>query len=170
MQFCEKFTLKSLPNIFCVFITRHACKCKWSSHDVMKKLSKCHLNLNRWQERTCWDMAVEVANYKEVIDSLHDPEILLIDVRDPSEIADSGSIPTSLNIPCKIKISCIISIILFLILIVSDQDQIRTSPLTFGFHCQVSEKQTWCFSKTYLLLQVWWLESIGSRSSCWSWI
>lgn len=100
-------------------------------------------------------MAVEVANYKEVIDSLHDPEILLIDVRDPSEIADSGSIPTSLNIPCKIKISCIISIILFLILIVSDQDQIRTSPLTFGFHCQVSEKQTWCFSKTYLLLQVW---------------
>ena len=81
------------------------------SHSLMKKLSKCHLNLNRWQEKTCWDMSVEVANYQEVIDSLHDPEILLIDVRDPSEIDDSGSIPTSLNIPCKIKISFIFLII-----------------------------------------------------------
>lgn len=46
-------------------------------------------------------MAVGIANYHEVIESLHDPEVLLIDVRDPSEIEESGSIPKSINIPCE---------------------------------------------------------------------
>lgn len=46
-------------------------------------------------------MAASIANYQEVIESLHDPEVLLIDVRDPSDIEDSGSIPKSINIPSK---------------------------------------------------------------------
>lgn len=44
-------------------------------------------------------MSVEIANYQEVIESLHDPEILLIDVREPPEIEENGSIPKSINIP-----------------------------------------------------------------------
>lgn len=59
-----------------------------------------HLNLNRCQGKSS-KMSVEIANYQEVIDSLHDPDILLIDVRDPSEVAEAGKIPTALNIPCK---------------------------------------------------------------------
>jgi rhodanese-related sulfurtransferase len=46
-------------------------------------------------------MAVGIANYQEVIESLHDPEVLLIDVREPSEIEENGSIPKSINIPCE---------------------------------------------------------------------
>ncbi len=44
-------------------------------------------------------MSVGVANYQEVIDSLHDPEVLLIDVREHDEIEGNGSIPKSINIP-----------------------------------------------------------------------
>lgn len=44
-------------------------------------------------------MTVEVATYHEIIESIVDQEVLLIDVRDPQEIAATGSIPTSINIP-----------------------------------------------------------------------
>ncbi|CAG9800703.1 unnamed protein product [Chironomus riparius] len=44
-------------------------------------------------------MNVEVAIYHEIIEAIVDPEVLLIDVRDPQEIAATGSIPTSINIP-----------------------------------------------------------------------
>lgn len=48
---------------------------------------------------------VGIATYDEIIDALKDVERLLIDVRDPSEITESGQIPTSLNIPCKLIFS-----------------------------------------------------------------
>jgi hypothetical protein len=41
----------------------------------------------------------EVAYYEEIKDLPNRPEILLIDVREPWELADTGSIPTSINIP-----------------------------------------------------------------------
>lgn len=48
--------------------------------------------------------SVEIATYEEVKDLPNHPEKLLIDVREPAEIAETGSIPTSINIPCKFDI------------------------------------------------------------------
>lgn len=44
---------------------------------------------------------VGIATYEEVIDTLRDPERLLIDVRKTEELTTSGQIPTSINIPSK---------------------------------------------------------------------
>jgi len=44
-------------------------------------------------------MTVEVATYNEIIEAIVDQEVLLIDVREPQDIAATGSIPTSINIP-----------------------------------------------------------------------
>lgn len=61
--------------------------------------SQCHLSVNRRSVEL--KMSVGIADYQEVIEALHDPEVLLIDVREPPEIEESGSIPKSINIPCK---------------------------------------------------------------------
>jgi rhodanese-related sulfurtransferase len=55
-------------------------------------------------------MAADIATYHEVIDSLVDGEVLIIDVRDPNEIAETGAIPTSINIPREINFSLIDSL------------------------------------------------------------
>lgn len=47
--------------------------------------------------------AIEIATYEEVKDLPNNPEKVLIDVREPQEILDSGKIPTSVNIPCKLS-------------------------------------------------------------------
>lgn len=46
-------------------------------------------------------MSIQIATYEEVKDLPNHPEKLLIDVREPAEIAETGSIPTSINIPCE---------------------------------------------------------------------
>ncbi|KAG5679040.1 hypothetical protein PVAND_008641 [Polypedilum vanderplanki] len=49
-------------------------------------------------------MGVETVTYNDIIDCINNPEVLLIDVRDPADIADTGCIPTSINIPlCKVQ-------------------------------------------------------------------
>ncbi|XP_050096886.1 rhodanese domain-containing protein CG4456 isoform X4 [Anopheles aquasalis] len=40
-----------------------------------------------------------IATYEEVLDLPNHPEKLLIDVRNPDELAETGKIPTSINIP-----------------------------------------------------------------------
>lgn len=45
--------------------------------------------------------SVPIATYEEVKDLPNHPEKLLIDVREPAEIVETGSIPTAINIPCK---------------------------------------------------------------------
>jgi 3-mercaptopyruvate sulfurtransferase SseA len=45
--------------------------------------------------------SVAIATYEEVKELPKHPEKLLIDVREPAEIAETGKIPTSINIPCK---------------------------------------------------------------------
>ncbi|CAG9808099.1 unnamed protein product [Chironomus riparius] len=40
-----------------------------------------------------------IATYEEVKDLPNHPEKLLIDVREPSEVVETGKIPTSVNIP-----------------------------------------------------------------------
>lgn len=45
--------------------------------------------------------AVPIATFEEVKDLPNHPEKLLIDVREPAEIAETGVIPTAINIPCK---------------------------------------------------------------------
>lgn len=49
----------------------------------------------------CWSIKMSVVEYEEIVDLPNNPEKLLIDVRDPPEIKDTGSIPTSINIPRK---------------------------------------------------------------------
>lgn len=44
---------------------------------------------------------VEIATYEEVKDLPNHPEKVLIDVREPNELQETGRIPTSINIPRK---------------------------------------------------------------------
>lgn len=44
---------------------------------------------------------VEIATYDEVKDLPNHPEKVLIDVREPEELKETGQIPTSINIPRK---------------------------------------------------------------------
>lgn len=39
--------------------------------------------------------------FEDVENLPNQPETVLVDVRDPPEIKDTGKIPTSINIPCK---------------------------------------------------------------------
>lgn len=48
-------------------------------------------------------MLADLADYEEVKDLPNHPEKLLIDVREPKEIQETGQIPTSINIPCKYR-------------------------------------------------------------------
>lgn len=45
-----------------------------------------------------------IATYEEVKDLPNHPQKLLIDVREPKELQETGQIPTSINIPCKLNI------------------------------------------------------------------
>lgn len=40
-------------------------------------------------------------NYKDVKELLEKKQILLIDVREPKELEETGTYPGSINIPCK---------------------------------------------------------------------
>lgn len=44
---------------------------------------------------------IMIASYEEVKDLPNHPEVLLIDVREPGELLETGQIPTSINIPCE---------------------------------------------------------------------
>lgn len=44
---------------------------------------------------------MEVVSTEDIENLPNRPEVLLIDVRDPPEIKNTGTIPTSINIPCK---------------------------------------------------------------------
>lgn len=44
---------------------------------------------------------IAFASYEEIKDLPNHPEKLLVDVREPNELAETGRIPTSINIPCK---------------------------------------------------------------------
>lgn len=44
---------------------------------------------------------VQIAYYDEIKDLPNHKEKLLIDVREPHELAETGTIPTSINIPRK---------------------------------------------------------------------
>lgn len=53
------------------------------------------------ESKTDKTSAMSVVTYEEIEDLPNQPETLLVDVRDPPEIKDTGSIPTSINIPRK---------------------------------------------------------------------
>lgn len=44
---------------------------------------------------------IPIASYDEVADLPNHPEVLLVDVREPSELQETGRIPTSINVPRK---------------------------------------------------------------------
>ena len=45
---------------------------------------------------------MKIATYEEVKDLPNHPAVLLVDVREPNELEETGQIPTSINIPCKL--------------------------------------------------------------------
>lgn len=45
---------------------------------------------------------IEIVDYKEVKELINQPEVTLIDVREPVELEQTGFIPTSTNIPGKL--------------------------------------------------------------------
>uniref|UniRef100_A0A182XZ05 Rhodanese domain-containing protein n=1 Tax=Anopheles stephensi TaxID=30069 RepID=A0A182XZ05_ANOST len=47
----------------------------------------------------CCSNTMSIATYEEVLDLPNHPEKLLVDVRNPDELAETGKIPTSINIP-----------------------------------------------------------------------
>uniref|UniRef100_A0A182SVB7 Rhodanese domain-containing protein n=1 Tax=Anopheles maculatus TaxID=74869 RepID=A0A182SVB7_9DIPT len=52
----------------------------------------------------CSVSRMSIATYEEVLDLPNHPEKLLVDVRNPDELAETGKIPTSINIPLdKVK-------------------------------------------------------------------
>lgn len=44
---------------------------------------------------------IPIVSYDEVKDLPNHPEKVLIDVREPDELKETGIIPTAINIPCK---------------------------------------------------------------------
>lgn len=43
----------------------------------------------------------QIVNYEDVVTYKDRTDVLLIDVRDPNELQDTGTIPGSINIPCE---------------------------------------------------------------------
>lgn len=50
------------------------------------------------------NIKIPVVSYEYVKDLPAHPHKVLIDVREPSELAETGAIPTSINIPCKCSV------------------------------------------------------------------
>lgn len=42
-----------------------------------------------------------IASYEDVLKVIDKPQKLIIDVRNPDEVSETGKIPSSINIPCK---------------------------------------------------------------------
>lgn len=43
-----------------------------------------------------------VISYEDMLKLIHQPEKVIIDVRNPDEVVSTGKIPSSINIPCMI--------------------------------------------------------------------
>lgn len=41
-----------------------------------------------------------VVSYEDMLKVIHQPEKVIIDVRNPEEVKSTGKIPSSINIPC----------------------------------------------------------------------
>lgn len=42
-----------------------------------------------------------VVSYEDMLKVIHQPEKVIIDVRNPDEVNETGKIPSSINIPCN---------------------------------------------------------------------
>lgn len=42
----------------------------------------------------------KVVSYEDMLKVIHQPEKVIIDVRNPEEVKSTGKIPSSINIPC----------------------------------------------------------------------
>lgn len=42
-----------------------------------------------------------VVSYEDMLKIIQQPQKVIIDVRNPDEVRDTGKIPSSINIPCK---------------------------------------------------------------------
>jgi len=52
------------------------------------------------------EMALKV-DYEQLLEDQKNPNVLIVDVRAPDEIKNTGELPGSINIPCKNLIACI---------------------------------------------------------------
>lgn len=42
-----------------------------------------------------------VVSFEDMLEVIHEPKKVIIDVREPDEVASTGMIPSSINIPCN---------------------------------------------------------------------
>ncbi|XP_022117891.2 thiosulfate sulfurtransferase/rhodanese-like domain-containing protein 3 isoform X1 [Pieris rapae] len=64
----------------------------------MANLSPLHLVCSKINDSTMVD-PVRFVSYEDMLKVIHEPEKVIIDVRNPDEIESTGKIPSSLNIP-----------------------------------------------------------------------
>ncbi|XP_059613949.1 rhodanese domain-containing protein CG4456-like isoform X3 [Phlebotomus argentipes] len=66
---------------------------------LQTKISSCSPCETLRRSRSSQADTMKIATYEEVKDLCNHPEKLLIDVREPKELLETGCIPTSINIP-----------------------------------------------------------------------
>uniref|UniRef100_A0A182JNC3 Rhodanese domain-containing protein n=1 Tax=Anopheles christyi TaxID=43041 RepID=A0A182JNC3_9DIPT len=66
---------------------------------VFRFVSVDNLQAFKTGNASCSTNTMSIATYEEVLDLPNHPEKLLVDVRNPDELAETGKIPTSINIP-----------------------------------------------------------------------
>lgn len=71
---------------------------------VSGKLRDKEKKKSEQSKRHTKSIKMSIATTEEIENLPNNPEVLLIDVRDPPEIKSSGTIPTSINIPCKLYV------------------------------------------------------------------
>lgn len=71
-----------------------------------KSYPVCNIVMGNQFSSDATQINIPIVSYDEVKDLPNHPEKVLIDVREPDELKETGIIPTAINIPCKtIKIS-----------------------------------------------------------------
>ncbi|XP_059613948.1 rhodanese domain-containing protein CG4456-like isoform X2 [Phlebotomus argentipes] len=68
---------------------------------LQTKISSCSPCETLRRSRSSQADTMKIATYEEVKDLCNHPEKLLIDVREPKELLETGCIPTSINIPLE---------------------------------------------------------------------
>lgn len=91
MERTQTFSLFPTTPLLCVYVRAMNLSPKRIHYSSILRVLKSSLSMS----------SVPIATFEEVKDLPNHPEKLLIDVREPAEIAETGVIPTAINIPCK---------------------------------------------------------------------
>lgn len=102
-------SLKSCPVLFVSGYTNlHRMLVNYSNIGVTQTQSNVGSSVasQRFYSSGDANIKIPIVSYEYVKDLPKQPAKMLVDVREPSELAESGAIPSSINIPCKYSINC----------------------------------------------------------------